>query len=164
MSSPRRWFPAFPPLREAAGTRIFSGMPPAQPAFELTRRLEFSAAHRLFNPTFSPEKNRAVFGPCFNHHGHNYVLDVTVRGPAEPSTGMVMDLNRIAALLHEHVFSVVDHKDLDHDVPWLAGRVSTAENVVAAIWEQLAPHFEGRLHRLRLYESAVNFVDYAPAR
>lgn len=133
----------------------------APPLFELTRRLEFSAAHRLFNPTFSEERNRATFGPCFRHHGHNYVLDVTVRGPVDPATGMVVDLNWLAARLHELVFVEVDHRDLDQDVPWLVGRPSTAENVVAAIWERLAPHLDGRLHRLRLYESAANVVEYA---
>jgi 6-pyruvoyltetrahydropterin/6-carboxytetrahydropterin synthase len=66
----------------------------------------------------------------------------------------------MATRLHELVFADVDHKDLDVDVPWMAGRVSTAENVVAALWERLAPHFEGRLWRLRLYESAANVVDY----
>lgn len=139
--------------------RIFSPMP-VTPLFELTRRLEFSAAHRLFNPAFSEERNRATFGPCFRHHGHNYVLDVTVRGPVDPATGMVVDLNWLATRLHELVFVEVDHRDLDHDVPWLAGRPSTAENVVAAIWERLAPHLDGRLHRLRLYESAANIVEY----
>jgi 6-pyruvoyltetrahydropterin/6-carboxytetrahydropterin synthase len=129
-------------------------------SFDLTRRLEFSAAHRLFNPTFSAEKNRATYGPCFNHHGHNYVLEVTVRGAIDPATGMVMDLNRIASLLHELVFTEVDHKDLDADVSWLKGRPSTAENVAAAVWERLAPHFEGKLARVRLYESAANVVDY----
>src|SRR5262245_60725135 len=129
--------------------------------FDLTRRLEFSAAHRLFNPGFSAEKNRATYGPCVNHHGHNYVLEVTVRGTPDPATGMVMDLNRIASLLHELVFTEVDHKDLDVDVAWLHGRPSTAENVAAAVWERLAPHFEGKLARVRLYESAANVVDYA---
>jgi len=129
--------------------------------FDLTRRLEFSSAHRLFNPTFSAEKNRATYGPCFNHHGHNYVLEVTVRGPVEPATGMVMDLNRIATLLHELIFTEVDHKDLDTDVSWLEGRPSTAENVAAAVWERLAPHFEGKLVRVRLHESAANVVEYA---
>jgi 6-pyruvoyltetrahydropterin/6-carboxytetrahydropterin synthase len=129
--------------------------------FDLTRRLEFSSAHRLFNPAFSAEKNRATYGPCFNHHGHNYVLDVTVRGPVEPATGMVMDLNRIATLLHELIFTEVDHKDLDTDVAWLKGRPSTAENVAAAVWERLAPHFEGKLVRVRLHESAANVVEYA---
>jgi len=130
--------------------------------FELTRRVEFSAAHRLHNPAFSDEQNRHIFGVCNNPrgHGHNYVLDVTVRGAADPETGMVMDLNRLMVLLHEQVFAELDHKHLDHDVPWLAGRVSTAEHVAGAIWDRLAGPLKGKLYRLRLYESAMNYVDY----
>lgn len=130
--------------------------------FELTRRLEFSAAHRLHNPEFSDEKNREVFGVCNNPsgHGHNYVLDVTLRGQADADTGMVMDLNRLGVLLHERIFTELDHRHLDHDVSWLAGRVSTAENVAAAIWVRLEAELEGKLYRLRLYESAHNYVDY----
>ncbi len=136
--------------------------PLAPPNFELSRRVEFSAAHRLHNPAFTEAENRKVFGVCNNPHGHghNYVLDVTVRGPVDPQTGMVMDLNRLMVLLQKEVFQEVDHKHLDHDVPWLAGRVSTAENVAAAIWERLARPLKGRLYRVRLYESAMNFVDY----
>ncbi|MGQ0554099.1 MAG: 6-carboxytetrahydropterin synthase [Planctomycetota bacterium] len=135
-------------------------LPP--PHFELSRRVEFSAAHRLHNPAFSEKQNREIFGVCNNPHGHghNYVLDVTVRGPVDPQTGMVMDLNRLMVLLQKQVFQELDHKHLDHDVPWLAGRVSTAENVAAAIWERLEKPLKGRLHRVRLYESAMNFVDY----
>ena len=139
-------------------------MPPAadEPAFELTRRVEFSAAHRLHNPAFSAARNREVYGVCNNPkgHGHNYVLDVTVRGPVDPQTGMVLDLNRLAVLLRELVYAEVDHKHLDEDVPWLAGTISTAENVAAKIWERIAPHLEGKLYRLRLYESRENYVDY----
>src|SRR5262245_8114576 len=137
------------------------------PAFELTRRVEFSAAHRLHNPALTDAQNRALYGVCNNRngHGHNYVLDVTVKGPVDPGTGMVMDLNRLMVLLHELVFTELDHKHLDQDVPWLTGTISTAENVAAAIWERLQPHLEGRLHRLRLYESSMNYVDYlGPAR
>lgn len=131
------------------------------PRFQLSRRVEFSAAHRLHDPALSAAENRRIFGVCNNEkgHGHNYVLDVTVEGPLD-AHGMVMDLNRLAVLLDEQVFREVDHRHLDHDVPWLAGRISTAENVVAAIWERLAGPLEGRLHRLRLYESRMNFVDY----
>jgi 6-pyruvoyltetrahydropterin/6-carboxytetrahydropterin synthase len=138
-------------------------MPAASgPVFELTRRVEFSAAHRLHNPAFSDDENRRIYGVCNNPrgHGHNYVLDVTVRGPVDGQTGMVLDLNRMAVLLHELVFLELDHKHLDHDVPWLAGRVSTAENVAAAIWQRVAGALEGKLHRVRLYESAANYVDY----
>jgi 6-pyruvoyltetrahydropterin/6-carboxytetrahydropterin synthase len=129
---------------------------------DLTRRLEFSAAHRLHNQAFSDEENRRLYGVCNNPrgHGHNYVLDVTLRGEVDPETGMVMDLNRLAVLLDEVIFSAVDHKHLDHDVAWLQGRVSTAEVVVAAMWEQLAESLGPLLHRMRLYESAANFVDY----
>lgn len=129
---------------------------------DLTRRLEFSAAHRLHSPALTAEENRALYGVCNNPHGHghNYVLDVTLRGEADPVTGMVMDLNRLAVLLDELLFSVVDHKHLDHDVPWLEGQVSTAENVVAAMWGQLAEPLGPLLYRMRLYESAANFVDY----
>jgi 6-pyruvoyltetrahydropterin/6-carboxytetrahydropterin synthase len=132
------------------------------PGHEITRRLEFSAAHRLHNPAFSAERNREAFGVCTNPngHGHNSVLDVTVAGPLDPETGMVMDLNRLMLQLHELVFVELDHKNLDRDVPWLAGRISTAENVAQAIWERLQGPVGGRLRRVRLYESRMNFVDY----
>lgn len=128
--------------------------------FELTRRLEFSAAHRLHSDALSDEENRALYGPCHRLHGHNYVLEVTVRGPVDPSTGMVMDLNRLAQLLEEQVFSEVDHRNLEQDVPWLAGTITTAENVAAEIWVRLHPRLGGLLHRVRLFESAANIVDY----
>ena len=128
--------------------------------FELTRRLEFSAAHFLRSPELSDEQNKALYGPCYGLHGHNFVLDVTLRGPVDPKTGMVMDLNVVARILDETVFKAVDHKHLDADVPWLDGVITTAENVSAAMWEQLAPRFDGLLYRLRLYESAANVVEY----
>ena len=128
--------------------------------FELTRRLEFSAAHFLRSPALSEAENRDLYGPCFGLHGHNYTLEVTLKGPAAVDTGMVMDLNVMARILDEVVFQAVDHKHLDADVPWLEGVITTAENVSAALWDQLAPHFGGLLHRIRLYESAANVVDY----
>lgn len=128
--------------------------------FDLTRRLEFSAAHRLWSDALSDEQNRELYGPCARLHGHNYVLEVTVRGPVDAATGMVMDLNRLAELLDRQVFADVDHRNLEADVPWLAGTITTAENVSVAIWQRLAPGLGGSLHRVRLYESAANIVDY----
>lgn len=131
---------------------------------EITRREEFSAAHRLHDPALSPEENRRLFGMCNDEHGHNYAVEVTMRGIAPRSTGMVMDLNRLMEILREEVVSQVDHKHLNKDVPWLRGLIPTAENVAVAIWERLEPRlraFEGcRLHRVRIYESRNNFVDY----
>jgi 6-pyruvoyltetrahydropterin/6-carboxytetrahydropterin synthase len=133
---------------------------------EITRREEFSAAHRLHNPAFSDAENRRLYGICnnANGHGHNYAVEVTVRGQVPAATGMVMDLNRLTLVLREELISNVDHKHLNHDVPFLAGVIPTAENVAIAFWQRLEDHlkeFEGcRLHRVRVYESRNNFVDY----
>lgn len=130
---------------------------------EITRREEFSAAHRLHDPRLSAEENRRVFGMCNDEHGHNYAVEVTVRG-AVHETGMVMDLNRLMVILREEIVSQVDHKHLNKDVSWLQGRIPTAENVAVAFWERLEPRlrdYEGsRLQRIRIYESRNNFVDY----
>ncbi len=130
---------------------------------EITRREEFSAAHRLHDPRLSDEENRRLYGPCNTDHGHNYVFEVTVRGPV-PRSGMVMDLNRLMLILREEIVSVVDHRHLNRDVPFLAGVIPTAENVAVAFWRRIEPSlsaFEGvRLHRVRVCESRGNFVDY----
>lgn len=138
----------------------------SDPHVEITRMEEFCAAHRLHNPELSIEENRRLYGVCNNEHGHghNYAFEVTVRGPVPAATGMVMDLNRLMVLLREEIVSQVDHKHLNHDVPWLAGIIPTAEQVAVAFWDRLAPRiaaFPGcRLHRVRVYESRNNFVDY----
>lgn len=133
---------------------------------EITRREEFSASHRLHNPDLSDEENRRLYGICnnLNGHGHNYELEVTVRGPIPAETGMVMNLTDLMRILRERVLVEVDHKHLNLDVPWLTGIIPTAENVAVALWERIAPElvpFPGvRLHRIRLHESRGSFVDY----
>jgi len=138
--------------------------PMAESIVEITHREEFSAAHRLQVPELGEEENRRLFGICSTDHGHNYAVEVTVRGALPRRTGMVMDLNRLTEILREEVVSQVDHKHLNRDVDWLAGLNPTAENVAVAIWKRLEPRlrgFEGcRLHRVRVYESRNNFVDY----
>jgi len=131
---------------------------------EITRREEFCAAHRLHDPELGAEENRRLYGICNGEHGHNYAVEVTVRGAVPRRSGMVMDLNRLMEILREEIISQVDHKHLNKDVPWLTGVVPTAENVAVAFWKRLEPRlrgFEGcRLHRVRVYESRNNFVDY----
>lgn len=135
------------------------------PHLELTHRQEFSASHRLHDAALSDEQNRQLYGPCNNlyGHGHNYEYEVTVRGSV-PASGMIIDLNVLAVIMREEIFSKVDHKHLNHDVDFLAGVITTAENLCLAFWEQLAPRlaaFDGcELHRLRVYESHSCFVDY----
>ena len=129
----------------------------------VTRKAHFSAAHRLYNPTFSQERNEAVFDKCNNPmgHGHNYTIEVTVAGIPDPLTGYVIDLKKLAALMDELIIDRVDHKHLNFDVPELQGIIPTAENIAIVFWQILAPKIsEGKLHSIKVYESDNNFVEY----
>jgi 6-pyruvoyltetrahydropterin/6-carboxytetrahydropterin synthase len=131
---------------------------------EITRREEFSAAHCLFNPGFSDEKNEALYGLCANpnYHGHNYVVEVTLRGPVDPDTGMTFNLADLKETMRREVIDKVDHKNLNEDAAgFMKNRIPTAENVAISIWECLEGHIGGGLlHRVRLFENERNFVDY----
>ena len=129
----------------------------------ITRRLEFCASHRLFNPDFSDEKNESTFGLCNNPngHGHNYVLEVTVKGEVDPETGMVLDLKALKKLINEEIINKVDHKNLNVDVDFLKAVIPTAENIAIHIWNILKPKIvSGELHEVKLFESERNFVVY----
>lgn len=129
----------------------------------VTRRAEFSASHYYHNPDLSPEENRRVFGKCNNPHGHghNYTLEVTVAGEVDPTTGMVVDLKDLKKLLDQEVLQVMDHKFLNKEVTVFAATIPTTENIAIEIWQLLAPKLTfGKLHRIRLYETADLFVDY----
>ncbi len=129
----------------------------------VTRRAEFSASHYYHNPKFSPDQNRRVFGKCSNPlgHGHNYTVEVTVGGPIDPATGMVLDLKDLKTLLDQEVVELMDHKFLNKEVPAFAEKNPTTENLAIEIWKLLAPKLvQGKLHRIRLYETADLFVDY----
>ena len=128
----------------------------------LTRKIEFSAAHRYHNPAFSAEENRRIFGKCNNPngHGHNYVLEVTVGGETDPKTGMVLDLKELKELMEREVMERMDHRSLNHEVPELAGQIPTCETIAAFIWKLLEPKIRrGRLTRVRLWESPDLYVD-----
>jgi 6-pyruvoyltetrahydropterin/6-carboxytetrahydropterin synthase len=132
------------------------------PTVRVTRRVHFSAAHRLHNDAFSPEENERIFGLCNspNWHGHNYELDVTVEGAPDPATGYVVDLGAVKAAA-EAVTIDLDHRNLNLDVPWLQGVIPSTENLVVAIWRRLAPTIPaGRLVRLVLWETPRNSAEY----
>jgi 6-pyruvoyltetrahydropterin/6-carboxytetrahydropterin synthase len=129
----------------------------------VTRKVHFSAAHRLFNPKFSEKKNFEIFDKCanVNGHGHNYDLEVTVAGDPDPETGYVIDLKELKRIVNEHFISKVDHKHLNLDVDFLKGINPTAENIAIACWNQLSGHIQnGKLYSVRLYETERNFVEY----
>lgn len=133
------------------------------PKVRVTRRVHFSAGHRLHNPSFSEEENREVFGACSNPtgHGHNYELEVTVEGEVDPATGFVVDLKRLKDLLERLVVSDVDHANLNVDVDWLRGVNPTAENLAVRIWERLEGELDGaELVSVKLWETERNVVEY----
>ena len=134
------------------------------PRVTVTTELEFSAAHRLFNPEWTEERNQEVFGGCANPnwHGHNYELYVTIEGEPDPETGFVMDFRVLKSLVESRVIQDLDHQNLDLDVPWLAGRLSSAENLVVAIWSRLADDLPTgvKLSKLTLWETPRSYVEY----
>ena len=129
----------------------------------VTRKMHFSATHRLYKPTFEPEKNNLIFDKCnnLNGHGHNYTLEVTVKGIPDPETGYVIDLKYLRDLIDEHIVDKVDHKHLNYDVDFLQGIIPTAENIAVSFWRILDPYImQGKLHSIKLFESDQNFVEY----
>lgn len=125
-----------------------------------TRRFAFSAGHRYWVESWSPQENERFFGRLTVPHGHNYTLDVTVRGPIEPRTGMVIDLAELKAIVAATVIDRFDHADLNAD-PLFRDRIPTTENIAIAVWELLAPKLgPDRLARVRVWEDPTLFVDY----
>jgi 6-pyruvoyltetrahydropterin/6-carboxytetrahydropterin synthase len=129
----------------------------------LTRKCEFSAAHYYHNPEFSPEENQRLFGKCNNPngHGHNYTLEVTVKGEVNSRSGFVVDLKELKDVLEREVLSALDHRFLNKEVPEFRERIPTTENLAIAIWDRLQPKLNrAQLHRVRLYETPDLFVDF----
>lgn len=130
----------------------------------LTRIEHFNAAHKLYNPDWSFEKNEEVFGKCANEnwHGHNYELYVTIKGEPDKETGFLFDVKKLSLLTKKFVLDELDHKNLNIDVPFLQGKMCSTENVAIAIWEQLKPELPAHihLHCIKLYETERIFVEY----
>jgi 6-pyruvoyltetrahydropterin/6-carboxytetrahydropterin synthase len=132
------------------------------PEVALTRRYQFSAAHRLHSPVLSEEENRKVFGKCNNPngHGHNYTVEVTIRGPVSPETGMVTGLDHLDRVVSERVIQRFDHQHLNYDKAF-AETVTTGENLVLLLWELLEKAVpEGVLDRIGLVETRDNYFEY----
>ena len=127
----------------------------------LIRSCRFRAAHRYWRPEWSAEENARVFGALTVTHGHNYVLEVTLAGPVDPDTGMVMDLAELKRIVTDAVIARFDHADLSADPFFAGGAIATTENLVRAAWDLLAPKLGAdRLYRLRLAEDPTLSVEY----
>ena len=129
----------------------------------LTRKAEFSASHLYHNPELSPEENKRIFGKCNNPHGHghNYTLEVTVKGSVDQRSGFVVDLKELKDIMNREVIEAVDHRLLNKEVAEFRDRIPTTENLAITIWNWLKPKLSvAELHRIRLYETPDLFVDY----
>ena len=131
----------------------------------ITRRETFNAAHKLWRPEWSEEKNLEVFGKCSNHnwHGHNFQLYITVKGVPHPETGFVINLKLLSVLIREHIIEALDHKNLNLDVPFLKGIMASTENLAIVIWDILDPLVQehgGEMAKIKLIETENNFVEY----
>ena len=124
------------------------------------RRETFNAAHQLYDPGLSDDENRRLFGKCANLHGHNYVLEVVVAGEVDQASGYVMDLKVLSDIMNGQVIRDVDDRNLNTDVPWLKGRIPTAENLAVTFWERLQPELpEGLLRSVRVWETDKNWAE-----
>jgi 6-pyruvoyltetrahydropterin/6-carboxytetrahydropterin synthase len=130
----------------------------------LTRHEHFNAAHKLYNPSWSEEKNAEVFGKCANAnwHGHNYELIVTIKGEVDPGTGFLMDVKKLSTILQAQVCDKLDHRNLNLDVDFMSGVLASTENLAIGIWKQIIPHLPDGvlLHCVKLYETPRICVEY----
>ncbi len=129
----------------------------------VTRTIHFCAAHRLYNDSWDETKNREIFGKCSNEggHGHNYTLKISVSGELDKKSGMVVNVTALRDVLKREIFDKLDHRDLDNEVDFLDGLVSTMENLVIKIAENLEKPFNElgvKLVKLELNESDKNSV------
>lgn len=130
----------------------------------LTRKEHFNAAHKLYNPNWTKEKNIEVFGKCANEnwHGHNFDIYVTIKGSPDPETGFLFDVKKLSMIIKEYVIEALDHKNLNVDVPFMAGKICSTENLAYEIWHQLLPNIPDtvKLHCVKLCETPRIFVEY----
>jgi 6-pyruvoyltetrahydropterin/6-carboxytetrahydropterin synthase len=131
----------------------------------LTRVEHFNAAHKLYNPDWTEEENKDVFGKCSNAnwHGHNYELHVTVKGEPHPETGFIFNAKTLGTLIKDVIIEKIDHRNLNLDVDFMSGKFTSAENLAIGIWNELNPHIKSEgaiLHGIRLYETPKIYVEY----
>jgi 6-pyruvoyltetrahydropterin/6-carboxytetrahydropterin synthase len=131
----------------------------------LTRRERFNAAHRMFRPEWSDEKNLEIYGKCSNPnwHGHNYTLYVTVKGELNAETGYLVNLKKLSLIINKYVIEKIDHKNINIEVDFMKGRIASSENLVIAIWEQLEPRIHAlgvELHCIKIEETENNVAEY----
>jgi 6-pyruvoyltetrahydropterin/6-carboxytetrahydropterin synthase len=134
----------------------------------ISRDVHFCAAHKLYNESWSKEKNEEIFGACANEnwHGHNFDMTVTIKGEVDPDTGFVMNFKTLKKIINEEVLDKVDHKNLNLDVEFMQGKLTSCENLIVEIWKILSPKIQEAtdnrvaLHSLKIKETNKNYAEY----
>jgi 6-pyruvoyltetrahydropterin/6-carboxytetrahydropterin synthase len=129
----------------------------------VSRRETFSASHRLHNPNLSDEENGKIFGKCNspNGHGHNYILEIVIAGEIDKQTGYLIDLKMLKEIIRENIIEKVDHKNLNYDVDFLKGTITTTENLAISFWKLLENKIpRGKLYAIKIAETENNFFEY----
>lgn len=127
----------------------------------ITKKYHFCASHKYGNPYWSEEKNWEVFDKDYNTHGHNYILEVSVRGPIDPESGWLVDLQKLNNIVRSKVVDVMDHSQIELDIEWFKGKQPSSENILVWAWGEIAPSIkQGILYRLRLVETHSIHTDY----
>ena len=127
----------------------------------LSKTFHFCAAHQYRHNDWSEEKNFEIFGADANVHGHNYVLEVTVKGTINPDTGFIIDLGELKEIVNTHVIDILDHSQIEKAIPWFQDNQPSSENLVVFIWHEIASRLKGAaLHRIRLQETPTIKTDY----
>ena len=128
----------------------------------LTKKYHFCASHKYGNAYWSEQKNLEVFGKDYNNHGHNYVLEVSIKGPINPETGWLIDLGELNEIVKSNVVDILDHSQIEEDIEWFKTRQPSTENLVIFIWEQINSHINGemKLHKIKLRETPTIYTEY----
>ena len=131
---------------------------------KVCRRVNFNAAHRLYRPDWSDEKNNEVYGKCNNpnFHGHNYVMEIWVEGKVDSETGYVIDLKILKQIVNDHIVNEFDHKNLNLDCKEFESLIPTAENIIAVSWKKLRKALDPKYKlKLKLWETENNIFEYS---
>ena len=127
----------------------------------ITKKYHFCASHKYGNTYWSEQKNLEVFGKDYNNHGHNYVLEVSIKGPIDPETGWLIDLGELNEIVKSNVVDILDHSQIEEDIEWFKDKQPSSESILIWAWDKIEPLIErGKLYRLRLIETHSIHTDY----
>ena len=128
----------------------------------ITKQFKLCAAHKYWNDKWDKDQNYKVFGDDIKVHGHNYVLDITITGPINQDSGFIFDIQELKDIVDKNVIDILDHSQIQEDIPWFKGKQPSTENLVLFIWEQIADHIKDPavLHKIKLRETPTIFTEY----